>query len=127
MKTSLSAGMMIRALLTGNAGVMGIARKVFPVITDSAELPYVVYRRQSLEHSSTKAGMPGADTVRMEVLCYAGSYQCSVELAEAVRAALDYKKGAAGGLQMRSCTLEGGSESFEGDAYLQELVFNIKI
>lgn len=127
MKTSLSAGMMIRALLTGDAGVMGIARKVFPVITDSAELPYVVYRRLSLEHSSTKAGMPGADTVRMEVLCYAGSYQCSVELAEAVRAALDYKKGAAGGLQMRGCTLEGGSESFEGDAYLQELVFNIKI
>lgn len=127
MKTSLSAGMMIRALLTGDAGVMGIARKVFPVITDSAELPYVVYRRLSLEQSSTKAGMPGADTVRMEVLCYAGSYQCSVELAEAVRAALDYKKGVAGGLQMRSCTLEGGSESFEGDAYLQELVFNIKI
>lgn len=127
MKTSLSAGMMIRALLTGDAGVMGIARKVFPVITDSAELPYVVYRRQSLEHNAVKAGMPGADTVRMEVLCYAGSYAESVELAEAVRAALDYHSGAAEGLEMRGCVLEGGSESFEGDAYLQELVFNIKI
>lgn len=127
MMTSLSAGIIIHKLLTGDKEVMRLARKVFPVVTDKALLPYVTYRRASLQHNPTKAGMPGADTVQVEVLCYAGGYLESVELAEAVRAALDYQQGAEGDIQIRSCMLSGSSEGWEGDAFVQELIFSIKI
>ena len=71
--------------------------------------------------------MPGADTVTMEVFCYAAQYADSVELAEAVRAALDYSKGERAGLTMRSCTLVDSEELYEDDAFVQQLLFAVKI
>ena len=47
-KTSLSAGVIIRDILTKDAEVSRIAKKVFPVVVDSAQLPYVAYRRSRL-------------------------------------------------------------------------------
>ena len=49
------------------------ANKVFPVVEDSAELPYIVYRRTQLEQVPTKAGR-GADMVGIEILCYTKGY-----------------------------------------------------
>ena len=126
-KTSLSAGAIIRDILIHNADVMAIAKKVFPVVTDKAELPYVAYRRSRLEHNPTKAKNPGADTVLIDINCYAATYQESVELAEAVRAALDYSQGEKDGLVMRSCTLADGEEIYEDDAYIQCLTFQVQI
>lgn len=85
-KTSLSAGIIIRDILTKDADVMNIARKVFPVVTDKAELPYVAYRRTRFEHNAVKGQNPGADSVFIEVDCFAKTYEKSIELAEAVRA-----------------------------------------
>lgn len=48
-KTSLSAGAIIRAILLDDADVAARVNKVFPVVTDSAELPYILYRRNKLE------------------------------------------------------------------------------
>ena len=110
-----------------DADVSRIAKKVFPVVTDKAELPYVAYRRSRLEHNPTKTRMPGADTVQIDVNCYAATYQESIELAEAVRAALDYAQGENDGLVMRSCTLADGEELYEDDAYIQCLTFRVQI
>ena len=126
-KTSLSAGAIIRDILVHDADVMAIAKKVFPVVTDKAELPYVAYRRSRLEHNTTKAKNPGADTVQIDINCYAATYQESVELAEAVRAALDYSQGEKDGLVMRSCTLADGEEIYENDAFVQCLTFRVQI
>lgn len=126
-KTSLSAGVIICDILTKNAAVKRIAKKVFPVVTDNAQLPYIAYRRSRLEHNPTKAGQPGADTVQMDVNCYAATYEESVELAEAVREALDYTKGEKDDLTMRSCTLVDGEEFYEDDAFVQGLTFKVQI
>lgn len=126
-KTSLSAGAIIRGILIADADVSRIAKKVFPVVTDKAELPYVAYRRSRLEHSPTKAKNPGADTVQIDINCYAATYQESIELAEAVRAALDYAQGEKDGLVMRSCILADGEEIYEDDAYIQCLTFQVQI
>ena len=126
-KTSLSAGAIIRGILIADADVSRIAKKVFPVVTDKAELPYVAYRRSRLEHNTTKAKNPGADTVQIDINCYAATYQESVELAEAVRAALDYSQGEKDGLVMRSCTLADGEEIYENDAFVQCLTFRVQI
>lgn len=124
-KTSLSAGSIIYHLLTTDREVMERARKVFPVVVDEARLPYVAYRRAALEANPAKG--QGADTVTIEVRCYAAAYAESVELAEAVRRALDYRQADKDGLRMRSCLLVGASEGWEDDAYIQQLTFNIKM
>ena len=59
MKTSLSAGAVIREILLANADVKRRTGKIFPVMTSKAELPYILYRRAALQHNPTKAGLPG--------------------------------------------------------------------
>lgn len=126
-KTSLSAGAVIREILLADADVKRRTNKIFPVVTSKAELPYILYRRAALQHNPTKAKQPGADTVTMEVFCYTANYADGVELAEAVRKALDYAQGEKDGLVMRSCTLVDSEEDFTDDAFVQCLSFNVKI
>lgn len=125
-KSSLSAGEIIRDILVNNAEVAARANKVFPVVEDSAELPYIVYRRTQLEQEPAK-GRRGADTVGIEILCYTQHYTEGVELAEAVRDALDGAQGEKDGLVMRSCYLADSEEAWQDDAYVQQLVFNVRI
>ena len=125
-KSSLSAGEIIRAVLTSDPEVTARAKKVYPVVEDTAELPYVVYRRTQLEQGQVK-GRRGNDNVTIEVLCYTKGYTEGVELAEAVRDALDNKTAESDGLVMRSCYLTDSEEAWQDDAYLQVLVFNAKM
>ena len=125
-KSSLSAGEIIRDILVNNAEVAARAKKVFPVVEDSAELPYIVYRRTQLEQEPAK-GRRGADMVGIEILCYTQHYTEGVELAEAVRDALDGAQGEKDGLVMRSCYLADSEEAWQDDAYVQQLVFNVKM
>ncbi len=126
-KTSLSAGAIIRAILLDDADVAARVNKVFPVVTDSAELPYILYRRNKLEANPQKCGQPGADTVEMEVLCFTAKYSEGVELAEAVRGVLDHISAEGEGMRLRGCYLADSAESYQDDAFIQHLVFNIKI
>jgi len=50
-----------------------------------------------------------------------------VELAEAVRAALDHTQAEHGRQRMRSCCLTESEEAYQDDAFVQQLVFSIKI
>lgn len=126
-KTSLSAGAIFRHVLLEDPAVSKLTKNVYPIVADSAELPYICYRRAGQSVTPQKAGQPGADTIQMEVLCCASSYSDSIELAEAVRSALDYTQAEYAGLIMRSCHLSGSEEDYEGDAYIQSLSFTIKV
>ncbi len=129
-KTSLSAGALIREVLLGSAEVTARTNKIFPVVVDNAVLPYILYRRSSMAQNAQKAGNPGADTVQMEVICFTADYAEGVELAEAVRDALDNKREIQtndGELCMRSSLLVDSEEAWQDDAYVQQLVFNVKI
>ncbi|MCI1778786.1 MAG: DUF3168 domain-containing protein [Bacteroidales bacterium] len=126
-KTSLSAGEIIRDLLANDPEVAARTKKVFPVVIDKAELPYILYRRTQLDPAVVKKGS-SADTVGIEVICYTAGYTEGVELAEAVRGALDGVQATTDdGLVMRSCYLADSEEAWQDDAYLQQLVFNVKI
>ena len=48
-------------------------------------------------------------------------------VAQAVRGALDGARGETDGLVMRSCHLVDSEEGWQDDAYVQQLVFNVKI
>lgn len=126
-KTSLSAGEVIRAALLDDKDVMARVNKIFPVATNSAELPYISYRRAGFEQNPQKAGAPGADAIEFEVLCFTAHYTEGVELAEAVRAALDHATITQGDLRLRSCTLTDSEEAYQDDAFVQQLVFTVNI
>ena len=126
-RSSISAGEIIRNILLEDEGVAAITGKVFPVATSSAQLPYILYRRSQLTQSPTKWGQPGADAAIIEVVCYASTYVQSIDLAEAVRAALDHQQGEADGMVMRSCFLTDAEESWQDDAFVQQLTFTIRI
>ena len=129
-KTSLSIGALIREILLDSADVAARTNKVYPVATDKAELPYILYRRSALEQTAQKTGQPGADTVQLEVICFAADYDDCLELAEAVRGALDNKRGVQTDdetLAMSSCQLVDSEEAWQDDAYVQQLIFNVKL
>ncbi len=126
--TSLSVGSLIREILTENEDVAAITDRVFPVVTDKAELPYIFYRVNSFEHDATK-GKQGADTVGVEVVCCTETYAECVDLAEAVRNALDYQAYVSGDglLRLRSCNLSGYDQTWEDDAHVGTLNFALKV
>lgn len=126
-KTSLSAGAVIRAVLLADPEVSRRVRKIFPLISSDAELPYITYRRAAMSAAPQKSGRPGSDEVQIEVLCFTSRYAEGVELAEAVRNALDFCSAEAEGVNMRSCYLAESEEGFQDDAFVQQLLFNVKI
>lgn len=122
-RTSLSAGL---AIFEALSPLSDRVTKIFPLVTDTAELPYICYRRASGEFQQTNSGP--RDEVAVEVFCFAATYAGSVDLAEDVRDALDGIRGASEcGLTIGSCRLAGGEELWEDDAFIQKLIFNIKI
>lgn len=125
-RTSLSAGLIIRKLLTESEAVTKITKKIYPVVIDKAILPYILYRRTGMQQNPVK-GYAGASTEQVEVICYAKDYDGCIALSEAVRSALDNKQGEIDGLRMRSCLLTDSEEGWEDDAHVQRLVFTIKI
>lgn len=127
-RTSISAGRLIYSLLTSDADVAASVTKVYPVVEPmEAKCPYIVYRRTSLSSSPQKFGQPGADTINVVITCFTQDYDSGVALAEKVRGVLDFCTTEFAGQRMRSCYLTDSSEGTEGDAYMQNLVFTIKI
>lgn len=126
-ETSLSAGRIVRELLLASENVTAITSTVYPVVADEAVLPYIVYRRTALSQTATKSGQFGADSIRVDVVCYASSYGESVALAEAVRGVLDCVAGDSEGLVLRSCYLEDAEEFWESDAFVQSMTFKLSI
>lgn len=130
--TSLSSGLLINELLSNDEGVMGVTNQVFPIVSEpGAKLPYICYRRGSNEDRAVKT-LAGADTAVIEVLCYADNYAHSVRMAEAVRKAMDgvsyrYEDDGGQSLVARSIQMTDAEEGWNDDAYMQSLVFTVKI
>ena len=124
-RSILSVGAVLYEVL--NQELKGTVTKVFPVVTDEAELPYVCYRRESIETLLTKPGL-SADTAMVSIACFAATYGESVMLAEKVRTIIDNKQwtSAIVPLVLRSCYLCDAKEEWADDAYIQTLYFTIK-
>ena len=125
-KTSLSAGAVIYHALLNDSALMERITGVYPVfVPKEVSLPYVYYHRAGLDASASTG--KSADAVEIEMAVCAADYAESIEIAELVRAALDYKQPSIEGLKLRSCTLSYATEVAVGDAYVQLLNFTIRI
>ncbi len=121
--TSLSAGIIINEVLTEALG--DSVTKIFPMVEDVADLPYVAYGQTDNNQVVTKQDN-GSDTCYMLVAVFAETYAKTIELAELVRDALDNKGYASSeidGYTMRRCMLTSAKDKYEGDAYVKEMTF----
>lgn len=125
-KSVLSAGKIIGDVLENNTEVRSRVTKIFPIMSNKAILPYVYYRRAGFSQNPQKSGR-GADTIVVQVVCCTADYESGVELAETVRNALDNQQAKLDGLVMRSCMLTDCNENWSDDAYIQNLIFTVKI
>lgn len=133
MATSLSAGLIVYDILSNSEAVSAIANRIFPVIISEDEnvpLPYVCYHRTRMEQVPVK-GLHGVnDTACIVVDCYGKTYAESIELAEAVRSALDnlFNLVTTEGITLRSSFMIDAEDFADEDGnYVQELTFNLKI
>lgn len=128
-KTSLSAGLLIREILLDNQDVSAITKHVFPLVTDKADLPYILYRRSGMSNVHSKNRSDHNDTIQMDIICFTATYAESIALAEAVRAALDGIEAVSNdkSLSLRSCDLIDAQETWEDNAFMQSLTFEAKI
>lgn len=100
----MTVGKAIYYLLTNSTDVTDIvSTRVYPEIAEqNAALPYVVYNISNNEPTDTKHDVSQLDTAQIEVNVYSESYTECIDLAVAVRAALDRVKGTYAGVDVQS-------------------------
>ena len=97
-------GKAIYHLLTNATDVTDIvSTRIYPEISQQdADLPYIVYAIANNEPTDTKPEPSKLDTAQVEVNIYSDSYTQAIDLAVAVRAALDRVKGTYSGVDVQS-------------------------
>jgi len=97
-------GKAIYYLLTNATDVTDVvSTRIYPEIAQQdADLPYIVYAIANNEPTDTKPEPSKLDTAQVEVNIYSDSYTQAIDLAVAVRAALDRVKGTYNGVNVQS-------------------------
>ena len=125
--TTLQIGKAVHAILSNDAGVSAlVGNKIFPVVSkEGTTYPFVVYQRIGITPYYTKDGLTG-EMCNVSVIIAAASYAESVNIAEAVRGALEGKTiSFTGGLSVTAIDLGTADEDFIDDVFVQNLNFNI--
>jgi hypothetical protein len=124
---SLLINKAIYTILSGSSSVTNIVQdKLFPIVgDDDVKNPFLVYERKSIQPNYTKDGLSYDECV-IEITCVSDNYSEVIELADAVRKAIELKTGIISGVAFFSSVLIGSSENYGIDNYIQTLIFKIK-
>lgn len=122
--SALSAGLAIEQMLRPiGLPVIPVYGAIPDVVPDG---PAISYRRVGMETDYTKPAA-ARSTAIVEIWIFAPSYPESVDLAEAVRAAIEARSGIVRGIRLIRSSLANAVEDFAGDKYIQILTFNLTI
>lgn len=104
----------IRSALVANAGVSAIiGSKVFPVLAPaSASLPFLTWRRISVQRQQGLSGPIGMPSVLLSVDLFAETYEAVRELADAVRLCLDGWGGTTNNVRVANVSLTNEADGF---------------
>ena len=124
----LQTGKAINALLSANEEVTRmVCDRIYPLVSKvDCEFPFIVYQRMSVVPSYTKDGLI-AEEQNYNITVLADTYAESVELADAVRDALELERGTFAGQRIRNIKLTSVNESWVSDTFVQELNFTIEL
>lgn len=117
---------LIYSALSGDVTLSAAATKIFPVVVDTATLPYIAY---SVESEQIRAHKTAGEYPRIHALlkvgCYASTLAEVATLAEAVAACLDGQTFAGDEAVIDACSLTAFETSWENDAFVTYLSFRI--
>lgn len=104
----------IRGVLVGNAAVSAIVgTKVFPVLAPAtADLPFITWRRISVQREMGLGGPIGMPTVQLSVDLFADTYEAVRELSDAVRLCLDGYGGTVDTVRVAAVSLVNEADGF---------------
>lgn len=119
----LRVGKSINHLLTNSDVNTIVNGRIFPIIADQGTAyPFITYRRNGSGNDSNKDSIY-EDTTTVELVIASVSYQESMDIAVKVREALEKKRYD----NIKDIRLVDASEDYVSEAFIQNLVFTIKI
>jgi hypothetical protein len=103
----------MHTLVATAATARHLGTRVFPLLSpSSAQLPFAVYRRQSISRQHTLRGAVGVPLVTLEVSIFAATYHDVRIIADTVRETLDGRGGVFHNTEVANITLEQESDDF---------------
>lgn len=105
-----------------------VGNKIFPMIipTDTTVFPHIVFSRTSITPAYCKDGCYD-DTVMVSIVVCDKDYFNSCKIAQAVRDALDGKRGTIQEIPLQEIRLTSVSEATVLDVFVQTLTFTIHV
>ena len=119
----LKVGKSINYLLTNSEVNTIVNGKIFPIIADQGtSFPFITYRRAGSGDSFSKDSIY-EDFTTVELVIASASYEESVELAQLCREELEKRRYS----NIKEIKLVDASELYEGEVFIQNLLFTIKL
>jgi uncharacterized protein DUF3168 len=115
-------------ILKNDTALNALVTGVFPIVMPEETLaPCLVFQRETLDVTYDKSGSV-IDNSDVSVIMFAKSYPDVVDIASAVRFALEEVTGGFNGVTVISSRVRGGAEGYdiESDTFFQKITFTIK-
>lgn len=124
MESAISVNKHIYNLLVNDQTLAGlVGNKIYPLVAEeSVTYPFVIFTKESVSGNYTK-DLLTYDTATISVAVAAVNYFQTVQIAERIRAILESHKDG----YFYNILLDGVTEDFVEDAYVQTLTFSAKI
>lgn len=119
----------IRKFLLDNKELMKVVKptSIFPIVANAnTKYPYIVMQRTGIRASYSKAGIT-EDNVTLEIIAISNDYSQSIDIAQLIRETIDGKRYRSNEIEIDDIEVESITEEFVDNAYLQRLVFSMKI
>ncbi len=126
MDNTILAGKYLRQILTNNASLMELipASNIFPLIANAdTQFPFIVYSRTNLNAVYTKDGCC-ENKIQFTIIVVSDDYVQSLEIANAVRNALDTYRYSDENIVIDRIHLISAIEETMDDAYIQRMIFS---
>lgn len=119
----------IRKFLLDNKELMKVVNptSIFPIVAQAnTKYPYIVMQRTGIIASYSKAGIT-EDNVTLEIIVISNDYSQSIDIAQLIRETIDGKRYRSDEIEIDDIEVESITEEWVENAYLQRLVFSMKI
>lgn len=125
---SLSIGVHIYEKLKASARLTQlVGDKFYPLSTkEQTTFPFIVYNCTDLTPNETKDRYGTGDNVIVEIVVADSGYIGSIDVAEAVRAALEHKCGEYASFSVIDAKFISGGGAFIEETYIQRLIFSFE-
>lgn len=118
----------IRKWLTENSEVTSLvpAKNIVPLVVSPTAQPFITFQHGSIEPDYTNDGCV-VDHVQVLIVVVATDYEESIDIAAAVRKAVEYNKYEDENIYIPVITISQIDEAVENDNYLQEILVEFEI